>query len=170
MRAMPKKTEGEPKLNRRAMTAEGACACGAVRFEIEVPAMWAWHDHSTLTRRAHGSAAAVYVGTWKSRFRLLEGEKAITRFREDATGATRGFCRRCGCPLFYERARSPKALNIPRALFESGVGREPRYHVGIEEQPEWAYRGAKLKPLKGFPGVVWEGPGKRRKSGDVGLF
>lgn len=165
-----KDIEAGPKRRPHATSARGACICGAVRFEIDVPAVWAWHDHSAASRKAHGSAAAVYVGTWMSRFRLLDGEDRIGRFTEPGTGAVRSFCTGCGAPLFYERPHSPKMLNIPRALFESGVGREPRYHVGIEETPEWAYGGARLRPLKGFPGVVWEGPGKRRKRGDVGLY
>ena len=46
---------------------------------------------------------------------------------------------------------------MPRALFTSGVGREPRYHIAIDEIQEWTYLGEKLGPLKGFPGVVWTG-------------
>jgi len=30
--------------------AAGSCACGAVRLEIDVPAVWAWHDHSPASR------------------------------------------------------------------------------------------------------------------------
>lgn len=161
---------GAKPRERRALTARGGCACGAVRFEIDVPAVWAWHDHSRASRRAHGAAYATYVGTWKSRFRLIEGEDAVARYCDEETGAARSFCARCGAPLFYERASSPKMLNIPRALFESGVGREPRYHRSVEETPEWAYAGAKLRPLKGYPGVTWEGAGRRRKTDADGLF
>lgn len=161
---------GAKPRERRALTARGGCVCGAVRFEIDVPAVWAWHDHSRASRRAQGAAYATYVGTWKSRFRLIEGADAVTRFEQVETGAVRSFCARCGAPLFYERAKAPKMLNIPRALFDSGVGREPRYHRFVEETPEWAYAGAKLRPLKGYPGVTWEGPGRRRKTDAEGLF
>ncbi len=143
--------------------ATGACACGAVVVEIAVPAQWAWHDHSPATRRAHGAAYATYVGTWKSRFRIVRGEEHLTRYVEPDTGATRSFCARCGTPILYERKRAPKNVNIPRALFSSGVGREPRYHIAIDELRDWAYLGEKLRPLKGFPGVVWDG-GRKRSS------
>jgi hypothetical protein len=143
-----------------ATQAGGRCACGAVRFEIDVPAVWAWHDHSLAGRRAHGGAYATYVGSWRSRFRLLDGEAAITRYEQE--GRARSFCARCGTPLFYERARAPKMVNIPRALFDDRTGREPRYHLSLGEAPEWAYAGEPLAPLKGYPGVMWERP-KRRK-------
>jgi hypothetical protein len=29
-------------------------------------------------------------------------------------------------------------VNVPRALFEGRTGREPRYHIAIEESPDWA--------------------------------
>jgi hypothetical protein len=139
----------------------GQCLCGDVRFEIDFPARWAWHDHSSASRRAHGAAYATYVGSWRSRFRVTDGASAITRFEDPAAGTVRSFCARCGTPLFYEQTRSPHMINIPRALFRNRTGREPRYHVAIEELPEWAYLGEPLAPLKGFPGIVWER--RRRK-------
>jgi hypothetical protein len=45
-------------------------------------------------------------------------------------------------------------VNVPRALFKTRTGRQARYHIAIEETPEWAYLGEPLSPLKGFPGVV----------------
>jgi hypothetical protein len=151
----------------RARTARGGCLCGAVRFEITVPACWAWHDHSRRTRHAQGCAYATYVGTWKSRFRVVDGEDLVTAWRDEADGTTRSFCRRCGTPLFYERPHAPKFLNIPRALFGTGVGREPRYHVAVEERPPWAYDLGRLVPLKGYPGVMHQRP-KRSAKVDIG--
>jgi len=145
-----------------ASTAAGRCLCGAVRFEIDYPAFWAWHDHSAASRRAHGAAYATYVGTWRKRFRITEGEEEIARYEDTATGAARSFCPRCGSPLIYERARK-KMVNIPRALFESRTGRQPLYHIGIDERPEWAYAEEPLVPLKGYPGVVWERNRKRKR-------
>jgi len=143
--------------------AAGRCLCGAVQFEIDVPGRWAWHDHSSATRRAHGAAYATYVGSWRRRFRVTKGLAEITRFEDDATGTTRSFCRRCGTPLMYERSRSAHMVNIPRALFISRTGREPRYHVAIEELQDWTYLGEPLSPLKGFPGIVWERPNRRKR-------
>jgi hypothetical protein len=145
-----------------AIQAQGQCVCGAVRFEIDVPAVWAWHDHSAASRHAQGCAYATYVGSWRSRFRLVEGAELITRFEDAEAGTARSFCARCGTPLFYERARSPKMVNIPRALFEGRTGREPRYHMHMHEAADWTYMGEALAPLKGYPGVLRERP---RRSG-----
>jgi hypothetical protein len=54
-------------------------------------------------------------------------------------------------------------VNIPRALFTGRTGREPRYHVAIEELQDWTYTGNRLVALKGYPGIVWERPKSRRR-------
>ncbi|HEY2444593.1 MAG TPA: GFA family protein [Rhizomicrobium sp.] len=143
--------------------AQGQCVCGVVRIEIDVPAVWAWHDHSLMSRQAQGCAYATFVGCWKSRVRILKGKASISRFEDAGTRTARSFCMRCGTPLFYERPRAPKMVNIPRAIFSTRTGREPRYHLGLAEAPEWAWRGERLVPLKGFPGVMWERPGRKKK-------
>ena len=142
----------------------GQCLCGAVQLEMEYPAFWAWHDHSRASRLAHGAVYATYVGTWRKRFRITAGESDISCFKENDTGGVRSFCRRCGTPLIYERSRSRHMINIPRALFATRTGRQPLYHIGIDEQQEWIYTGAPLVPLKGYPGVVWERSRKKKRS------
>jgi hypothetical protein len=155
---------------REAGTASGRCLCGAVEVEIDTPAFWAWHDHTPETRRAHGAAYATYVGCWKSKVTVVKGAAEISRFEDAATRSVRSFCGRCGTPVLYERDSSKAMVNIPRALFDTRTGREPLYHIGIEEAPEWAYRGEPLKPLKGYPGVMWEGPRRRKRWQVEGMF
>jgi hypothetical protein len=144
--------------------AKGQCLCGKVAFEIDVPARWAWHDHSAASRRAHGAAYATYVGSWRKRFRITKGAAQVTRYEDAATKTARSFCATCGTPLTYERARSPHMVNISRALFSSRTGRQPLYHIAIEELQEWAYTGEPLVPLKGYPGVVWQRSKKKRRA------
>jgi hypothetical protein len=139
-------------------------------LEIDVPARWAWHDHSRASRHAQGCAYATYVGSWRSRFRILRGSESITRFEDALAGTARGFCATCGTPLFYVSKRSPQMVNIPRALFTERTGREPRYHMSLHEQAEWTYLGEPLAPLKGYPGVMWERPGRRKRGGAEGMF
>jgi hypothetical protein len=146
--------------------AAGHCACGAVRIEIDLPAFWAWHDHSKASRLAQGCAYATYIGCWKSRVHVVKGKRSIKSFEDKATGAVRSFCATCGTPLLHERARAPKMVNLPRALFAGRTGREPLYHLHIEEAPEWAYRGEPLSPLKGYPGMLRARSKRRAKDVD----
>jgi hypothetical protein len=148
----------------------GRCLCGAVTIEIGFPARWAWHDHRRAARIAHGAAYATYVGAWRKRFRIAEGAKSVSRYEDKAMRTARSFCTICGTPLFYEAAHSPHMVNVSRSLFDYRVGREPRYHLGIEELRDWTYIGEPLVPLKGFPGVVWERPGKKKQRRRDAMF
>ncbi len=122
----------------------GQCLCGEVHIEIDFPARWAWHDHTPASR------------SWRRRFRITHGKAKLTRYADAASGTVRSFCVRCGTPICYERTRSPHMVNVPRALFKTRTGRQARYHIGIEQMPEWTYLGERLVPLKGFPGVLWD--------------
>jgi hypothetical protein len=160
-----------PRVGKAAATrSAGQCVCGAVRLEIDVPARWAWHGHSRASRHAQGCAYATYVGSWRSRFRVLRGAETITRFEDEHARTARSFCAKCGTPLFYERARSPQMVNIPRALFTERTGREPRYHMSLHEQAEWTYLGEPLAPLKGYPGVMWQRPARKKRHEAEGMF
>jgi hypothetical protein len=148
-------------------TVSGQCVCGRVRLEFDFPAFWVWHDHSRATQHAHGAAYVTYVGVWRSRLRIVAGHDRIARFEDASRRTARNFCAACGTPLLFERARSRTMVNLPRALFENRTGREPRYHIALEESPEWAYRGEPLGPLKGYPGVLRLRPRKRTRAAEA---
>ena len=147
----------------------GRCLCGAVEIEIKYPAFWAWHDHGEASRRAHGAAYATYLGCWRKNVRLAKGARTVARFEDKKTNSTRTFCSKCGTPVLYERGRRPRMVDIPRALFATRTGREPRYHLHFDELRDWTYAGQKLVPLKGYPGVVWERPKSRKRPLDEPL-
>ena len=86
----------------------------------------------------------------------------IARFEDTTTKTGAASASAVARRLIYERARSPHMVNIPRALFSGRTGRQPLYHIAIEEMQEWTYAGEPLVPLKGFPGVVWHRSKKKK--------
>lgn len=74
----------KPKAVAPGKPAAGQCLCGRVGFEIDTPARWAWHDHSSASRRAHGAAYATYVGSWRKRFRITRGQNLYLALRGQA--------------------------------------------------------------------------------------
>ena len=151
--------------------AAGQCLCGKVGFEIDVPARWAWHDHSAASRRAHGAAYATYVGSWRKRFRITKGKAAHHALRGQSDKNRAQLLRALRHAADSTNApRSPHMVNIPRALFSGRTGRQPLYHIAIEELQEWAYTGEPLVPLKGFPGVVWQRSKKKKRGEREGMF
>jgi hypothetical protein len=153
-----------------AQVIRGQCLCGAVEIETDVPVFWAWHDHSARSRIAHGAAYATYVGTYRSKVRINRGEDVVRRFTEEGTGDVRAFCGACGAPVSYERKRSPKWVNLPRALFSGRTGREAKYHVAYEQLQDWAYLGAPVSPVKNYPGLMMERARKKAAKAEDSLF
>ena len=161
----PKSANGpgkKPPADTELPTALGRCLCGEVEIRVTLPAFWAWHDHSKSTQRAHGAAYATYIGCWKSKVRIAKGKDAIASVELEEGRRFRSFCSRCGTPLLFERRAGSKMINLPRALFDGRTGREPRYHIGHEQSPEWAFRGEALKPVKNYPGLLQSRPSKKK--------
>lgn len=167
------KPERSPKPPRRraraAVTISGTCLCGVVAIETDAPLLWAWHEHSEASRPVHGAAYATYVGCWKSKVRVTGGEGVLARFDDLKRRQVRSFRALCGTPMMFTRGGSPKWVNIPRALFGARTGREVKYHVAIEQLQDWAYLGAPVGPLKGYPGVSIEKV-RKAKPARGGLF
>jgi hypothetical protein len=61
-------------------------------------------------------------------------------------------------------------VNLPRSLFAERTGREPRYHMFLDEAADWTYLGEPLAPLKGYPGVMWERPRRNKRRAVEGMF
>src|SRR3954453_13061516 len=85
LQAKTEATKAKPRAVALGKPAQGQCLCGSVCFEIDVPARWAWHDHSAESRRAHGAAYATYDGSWRKRFRITKGEREIVRYEHAST-------------------------------------------------------------------------------------
>ena len=120
-----------------AETAVGQCACGTVRIEIGVPARWAWHDHTAASRLAQGCAYATYVGSWRSRFRILKGARSLTRYEDAKTGAVRGFCAKCGTPLTYGRLDLPDTIDVTLGSMDDPDRLRPQDNTWTESRRSW---------------------------------
>ena len=66
----------------RASVAIGACVCGAVRIEIDVPAFWAWHDHSKASQRARLITSDLETLRLHYAFTLRDWLKRATKARK----------------------------------------------------------------------------------------
>ena len=149
MRLESRKEGAAPKLSGRRVF--GRCLCGAVELEIDFPAFWAWHYYFCgKPSRARRRVCDLYRLFWRKHARVAQGQRSIARFEDAKTGSTRSFCSRCGTPLLDERQRSLHTVNIPRALFTGRTGREPRYHVAIEELQDWGLHGQTPCPPQGL--------------------
>ena len=83
----------------------GGCLCSDVRYQVNGAYVWKALCYCESCTRAAGAPAIAWAGFEKSRFRLLRGRIEIY---ESSPGVLRGFCRRCGTTLTYQK--DPKVL------------------------------------------------------------
>jgi hypothetical protein len=110
----------------------GGCACRSIAFSLTAaPGAVHW-CHCGICRRATGAAAAVLV--WVPRTAVLwTGAPAMYR---TSSVARRGFCGRCGSPLFLQYDRSDEVALMVGAFDEPATLR-PGHHYGAESMLPW---------------------------------
>jgi hypothetical protein len=90
-------------------THQGACHCGAVKFEIDAPSQL--HAHACNCSICYQSGGdQMIVPT--SRFRLLCGEDAITTYTFNTGAAQHTFCKHCGIKAFYTPRSNPDGFSV----------------------------------------------------------
>ncbi len=99
-----------------AMTLNGACHCGAVRFTAELPHGLASARRCTCSIcRMRG---AVSVTGSVTGFRLLSGADRLATYRFNTGVAEHHFCTTCGIYTHHKRRSNPNELGVNVACFE----------------------------------------------------
>ena len=124
-------------------SARGSCLCGAVRFDAALPSLWVAHCHCTRCQRAHGAAFVTWAGFEATAVTLHDTLQALRWFIA-AEGGERGFCSRCGSPMFFRSARWPGELHVARALFTDPIDRAPQAHAFHDTHVAWVTLGDTL--------------------------
>ena len=100
------------------VTHRGGCHCRRVRFEVDAPAVVDALDCNCSICRMTGFLHLI-VPT--ARFRLLDGEDALTGYRFN-TGASRHlFCRYCGVKAFYVPRSHPDGYSVNVRCLDAGT-------------------------------------------------
>lgn len=90
-------------------TCSGGCHCGAVRFEIKVPAKVAVQRCSCSICRKSGYLHLIVEA---SKFELLGGTEQLTEYRFHTGVARHMFCSRCGIKSFYIPRSHPDSFSV----------------------------------------------------------
>ncbi len=87
----------------------GGCHCGRVRFEVDAPAdLDVSECNCSMCRRT----GFLHLIVPKSRFRLLSGEDALTRYTFHTRTAQHLFCATCGIKSFYVPRSHPDGYSV----------------------------------------------------------
>jgi len=114
----------------------GRCLCGSVRYEIAGELEPAMFCHCSQCRRASGSAFATNASARADEVTFTVGRELITEY-ESSPGKYRGFCSRCGSPLYARRRDKPDTLRIRAGTLDGAEGVEPRSHIWVGSMAGW---------------------------------
>jgi len=123
-------------------TLHGGCLWGAVRYEIatgpqagvDPAALLGTYCHCSMCRKATGGGYATLLSIPREAVRWTKGSPTLYR---SSPIATRGFCRQCGSPLFYD-GEAEKQLSLTAGSLDDPSGVKPDHHYGIESRLPWA--------------------------------
>jgi hypothetical protein len=90
-------------------THHGACHCGSVRFEVDVP-----RDINATRCNCSICTMCGFLHLFVSHknFRLLAGENSLTTYTFNTGVAQHTFCRHCGVKAFYVPRSHPDGLSV----------------------------------------------------------
>jgi len=132
--------------------AQGSCLCGAVRFTVELPALFCAHCHCSMCRRNHGAGFVTWFAVPPDRFAMDAGRDRVVRYRSSEHG-TRSFCGVCGSSLLCESSEHPDRIDVVLANMDDPIGREPEFHVWFSDRVPWVSTGDSLPRLGGDSGL-----------------
>jgi len=89
-----------------------------------------------MCQAAHGAGIVTWVGCEESAVKINDEDHTLRWFKSSAD-AERGFCSRCGSPIFFRSTQWPGELHIARALFTGEIDRAPANHSFYDTHVEW---------------------------------
>ena len=88
---------------------KGGCHCGAVRFAVELPSAI---EVEECNCSICGKSGNIHVIVPASRFELLQGEEALTRYTFNTGAAQHLFCKICGVKSYYIPRSNPDGIAV----------------------------------------------------------
>jgi hypothetical protein len=133
----------------------GGCNCGAVRFEVTEPLVYAYYCHCTRCQRRSGSGAAPGAIPAPGSFKITEGDDVLSSWNA-GDGFDKSFCSKCGSHISASDPGGSGLASIRLGAFDGDPGIRPttrhftNYAAVWEPIPE-------DDPLEHFPESRMEG-------------
>ncbi len=108
-----------------AKAARGGCLCGAIRYAVKGALRPVVNCHCGQCLRWHGNFAGYTAAPWAN-IELTGGSEL--QWFDSSSFARRGFCRRCGSSLFWERPGSGE-VSITAGSLDKPTGLKTIRHI-----------------------------------------
>lgn len=98
------------------ITHKGGCHCGRVRFEVDAPADLIIDDCNCSMCNRTGFLHLIVTA---DRFRIVQGEDALTTYTFNTRTAKHMFCATCGIKPFYVPRSHPDGWSVNARCIDS---------------------------------------------------
>jgi hypothetical protein len=111
----------------------GGCQCGAIRFQINAPLGKAELCHCRMCQKAFGNFAAALISARLDHVEWTRGKP--TTFKSSPI-VDRGFCEKCGTPLFMREA-GDNTIDLAVGAFDNPAQITFHQQIGVESRLRW---------------------------------
>ena len=126
---------------------QGACLCGAIRYEMQGPNQWFTHCHCSMCRKHHGTLYGTSIGIEHKYFKWLQGEADIVHYRS-SPAFERPFCKHCGSVV---PDTSGEVVVVPAGSVEGELEMRPRAHIFVASKSPMHTITDNLKQFDTYP-------------------
>jgi hypothetical protein len=121
------------------MYIDGACHCGAIRFEAEIDPGQVGLCHCTDCQTLSGTAYRSVVPAPRAGFRLLSGEPRIyVKTAESGNKRLHAFCGNCGTPIYACAIADPPSYNLRLGTIRQRANLSPKQQNWCRSALDWA--------------------------------
>ena len=122
------------------VTMAGGCMCGAVRYRVPGPMLWAAYCHCTDCQSNSGTAYGVIVGVVDEQFDLLTGELSICeKIAESGSRRDLAFCGKCGTRIYARPTEGGAGfIGLRVGTVDQRDKLVPKVQIWCRSAQEWA--------------------------------
>jgi hypothetical protein len=122
----------------------GHCYCGAIAFEVHIPAgerpLFTAYCHCDSCRRAHAAPLYHVACVEESMFTITNGAEQLNEFTKPGGTITRAFCRVCGSRILNRFGTWRIRDKVPLAFFPNLLTEEVQQALPEALRPRKNYR------------------------------
>jgi len=115
----------------------GGCLCGAVRFEVTAPPVWAGYCHCTRCQRRTGTAASAGARIAPGSLRVTAGQELVRAWDPPDGGFSKVFCSACGSALWSRSQDDPQVMSVRLGAIDGDPGIRPQYRQFVAYAAPW---------------------------------
>lgn len=117
-----------------AISIEGGCLCGAVRYRATAAPHTGTLCHCRSCRLASGAPSVAWTVFPVDAFAFTSGKPVEY---ESSPGVLRSFCRDCGTPLTYRRGAASRTIDVTTATLDAADEFAPVKEIWVAEKLSW---------------------------------